>query len=109
MRTRTVSDSSDYVNGKITPIVNDDAASNLAYTSVLQAIKSNTTIAPNNGVILIYGNDTSWFGELFISDNNEQGVYFRGKSNGTLGKWKKLAMYNENGDGIETPSGVILK
>lgn len=74
-----------YVNGKITTIVNDDAASNVTYLSTLYAIKSNSTIAPNNGVILVYSNSTVWFGELFICDNT-QGVYFRGSSNGTLGK-----------------------
>lgn len=33
---------------------------------------------PNNGVVLEYGNSTSWKGQLYIGDNADQGVYVNG-------------------------------
>lgn len=52
------------------------------------------TGVPNNGVILEYGNSTSWVGQLYIGDNADQGVWFNGWSNGVRGNWKKLAFEN---------------
>lgn len=48
------------------------------------------TEAPNNGVVLEYGNSTSWTGQLFIGDNATQGIYYNGWSNGTRGSWRRL-------------------
>lgn len=50
--------------------------------------------APNNGVVLEYGNSSDWNGQLFIGDNAEQGVYYNGWNNGVRGNWKKLAFEN---------------
>lgn len=47
--------------------------------------------APNNGVILEFGNSTNWTGQLFIGDNATQGIYYNGWSNGTRGSWRRLA------------------
>ena len=52
--------------------------------------KVNNLEAPNNGVILQYGNSTSWNGQLYIGDNSEQGVWYNGWSNGVRGTWKQL-------------------
>lgn len=46
--------------------------------------------APNNGVVLEFGNSTNWAGQLYIGDNATQGIYFNGWSNGTRGTWKRL-------------------
>lgn len=47
--------------------------------------------APNNGVVLEFGNSTSWVGQLYIGDNATQGIYYNGWSNGTRGSWRRLA------------------
>ena len=51
--------------------------------------------APNNGVVLEFGNSTSWAGQLFIGDNATQGIYYNGWSNGVRGNWIKLASQND--------------
>lgn len=50
----------------------------------------NNTEAPNNGVVLEYGNSTSWAGQLYIGDNSYQGIYYSGWSDGVRGKWRRL-------------------
>lgn len=52
--------------------------------------RANNTECPNNGVVLEYGNYTNWVGQLYIGDNDYQGVYYNGWSNGVRGEWKKL-------------------
>lgn len=52
--------------------------------------KVNNTEAPNNGVVLEYGNSTSWAGQLYIGDNSYQGIYYSGWSNGVKGPWRRL-------------------
>lgn len=47
--------------------------------------------APNNGVVLEFGNSTNWVGQLYIGDNATQGIYYNGWSNGTRGSWRRLA------------------
>lgn len=47
--------------------------------------------APNNGVVLEFGNSTNWTGQLFIGDNATQGIYYNGWSDGTRGSWRRLA------------------
>ena len=54
--------------------------------------RANNTEAPNNGVVLEYGNSTAWTGQLFIGDNADQGIWFNGWSNGTRGTWRRLAV-----------------
>lgn len=51
--------------------------------------------APNNGVVLEFGNSTSWTGQLYIGDNATQGIYYNGWSNGVRGSWIKLASQND--------------
>lgn len=53
--------------------------------------KANNTEAPNNGVVLEFGNSTSWTGQLYIGDNATQGIYYNGWSNGVRGNWRRLA------------------
>ena len=70
--------------------------------------KCNNTEAPNNGVVLEYGNSTNWTGQLYIGDNATQGIYYNGWSNGVRGSWRRLAdiprtLYNNN-TGIQSKS-----
>ena len=51
--------------------------------------------APNNGVVLEFGNSKAWTGQLFIGDNSTQGIYFNGWSGGTRGSWHRLAQEDE--------------
>lgn len=50
---------------------------------------------PNNGVVLEFGNSTSWTGQLYIGDNATQGIYYNGWSDGVRGSWIKLASQND--------------
>lgn len=59
--------------------------------------KATSSEAPNNGVVLEYGNSTSWVGQLYIGDNANQGVWFNGWYNGTRGNWQKLMFITESG------------
>ena len=52
--------------------------------------KATSSEAPNNGVVLEFGNSTDWTGQLFIGDNATQGIYYNGWSNGTRGSWRRL-------------------
>lgn len=51
--------------------------------------------APNNGVVLEFGNSKSWAGQLFIGDNSYQGIYYNGWSDGVRGSWIRLASQND--------------
>ena len=53
--------------------------------------RTNNSEAPNNGVVLEFGNSTSWVGQLYIGDNATQGIYYNGWSDGKRGTWKRLA------------------
>lgn len=64
--------------------------SNACSRIVIKRVSSSE--APNNGVILEFGNSTSWTGQLFIGDNADQGCYWNGWSNGQRGSWKKMIM-----------------
>lgn len=57
--------------------------------------KTNNSEAPNNGVVLEFGNSTSWVGQLYIGDNATQGIYYNGWSDGKRGTWKRLADISE--------------
>ena len=59
--------------------------------SMLVIKRATNSEAPNNGVVLEFGNSTNWTGQLFIGDNATQGVYYNGWSNGTRGSWRRLA------------------
>lgn len=48
------------------------------------------TEAPNNGVVLEYGNSKTWAGQLYIGDNSYQGIFYNGWSNGVRGTWRRL-------------------
>ena len=58
--------------------------------------------APNNGVVLEFGNSTSWAGQLYIGDNATQGIYYNGWSDGVRGSWIKLATQNDLAKNIIT-------
>ena len=51
--------------------------------------------APNNGVILSFGNSTSWCGQLYMGDNSTQGCSWNGWSDGVRGTWRHLLMEGE--------------
>ena len=59
--------------------------------SMLLIKRATNSEAPNNGVVLEFGNSTSWKGQLYIGDNAQQGIYYNGWSNGVRGSWRKLA------------------
>ena len=52
--------------------------------------RTNNSEAPNNGIVLEFGNSTSWVGQLFLGDNADQGIYWNGWSNGVRGSWRKF-------------------
>lgn len=79
-----------------TPIGNGELSIKKAYAS---------NGAPNNGVILEFGNSTSWVGQLYIGDNATQGIYYNGWSDGARGSWKRLQDQLSN----TTGSGIIQK
>ena len=59
--------------------------------SMLVIKRATNSEAPNNGVVLEFGNSTNWVGQLYIGDNATQGIYYNGWSNGTRGSWRRLA------------------
>lgn len=52
--------------------------------------RANNSEAPNNGIVLEFGNSTSWVGQLFLGDNSDQGIYWNGWYNGVRGTWRKF-------------------
>ena len=50
---------------------------------------------PNNGVVLEFGNSTTWKGQLFITDNGSEGVWTGGWYNGTHQAWRRLFESND--------------
>ena len=53
--------------------------------------RANNSEAPNNGVVLEFGNTKTYAGQLYIGDNATQGIYYNGWSDGKRGTWKRLA------------------
>lgn len=53
--------------------------------------RANNSEAPNNGVVLEFGNSQTYAGQLYIGDNATQGIYYNGWSDGKRGTWKRLA------------------
>lgn len=64
--------------------------------SCLLIKRANNTEAPNNGVVLEFGNSANWRGQLYIGDNATQGIYYNGWSNGVRGSWTRLADQRSN-------------
>lgn len=60
-------------------------------TLVIKQALSYIDGTPQNGVVLEYGNSTIWSGQLLITDNANDGIWFNGWYNGTRGSWRKLA------------------
>ena len=58
--------------------------------SCLLIKRANNTEAPNNGVVLEFGNSADWRGQLYIGENATQGIYYNGWSDGVRGTWRKL-------------------
>lgn len=58
--------------------------------SMLLIKRATSSEAPNNGVVLEFGNSTNYKGQLYIGDNATQGIYYNGWSNGTRGSWRRL-------------------
>ena len=75
--------------------------------SALVIKKASSTDAPNNGVVLEYGNSTSWVGQLYMGDNATQGLYWNGWSDGIRGSWKKIYMEGSTND-IKFANGIVL-
>lgn len=78
--------------------------------------QANNTEAPNNGVVLEFGNSANWRGQLYIGDNSSQGIYYNGWSNGVRGTWQKLVTLadvvtsgsNSNGNYIKYGDGTMI-
>ena len=64
--------------------------------SCLLIKRANNTEAPNNGVVLEFGNSANWRGQLYIGDNATQGIYYNGWSDGVRGSWTRLADQRSN-------------
>lgn len=60
---------------------------------VFREVKQGALNAPNNGVIMEFGNSEQWQGRLLLIDNGSDGLYYGGISNGTNTGWHK--MYGE--------------
>lgn len=56
---------------------------------IKQALDS-TDNTPTNGVILEYGASTNWVGQLLLTDNGTDGVWYNGWNNGIRQAWKRL-------------------
>lgn len=66
--------------------------SSLGYM-VFREVKQGALNAPNNGVVMEFGNSEQWQGRLLLIDNGSDGLYYGGISNGTNTGWHK--MYGE--------------
>lgn len=60
---------------------------------VFREVKQGAINAPNNGVVMEFGNSEQWQGRLLLIDNGSDGLYYGGISNGTNTGWHK--MYGE--------------
>ena len=60
---------------------------------VFRAVKQGALNAPNNGIVMEFGNSEQWQGRLLLIDNGSDGLYYGGISNGTNTGWHK--MYGE--------------
>lgn len=60
---------------------------------VFREVKQGALNAPNNGVVMEFGNSEKWQGRLLLIDNGSDGLYYGGISNGTDTGWHK--MYGE--------------
>ena len=60
---------------------------------VFREVKQGALNAPNNGVVMEFGNSEQWQGRLLLIDNGSDGLYYGGISNGTNTDWHK--MYGE--------------
>lgn len=60
---------------------------------VFREVKQGALNAPNNGVVMEFGNSEQWQGRLLLIDNGSDGLYYGGISNGTNTGWYK--MYGE--------------
>jgi hypothetical protein len=79
------------LNGGITPIVSGNVQTHGANGKLLiknASVSGDST--PNNGLVLEYGNSSSWVGQLYMADNGEDGIYWGGWYNGARSTWKKI-------------------
>lgn len=60
---------------------------------VFREVKQGALNAPNNGVVMEFGNSEQWQGRLLLIDNGSDGLYYGGISNGANTGWHK--MYGE--------------
>lgn len=60
---------------------------------VFREVKQGALNAPNNGVVMEFGNSEQWQGRLLLIDNGSDGLYYGGISNGVNTGWHK--MYGE--------------
>ena len=70
--------------------------------------KATSSEAPAYGVVLEYGNDTQYTGQLYFGLNATRGVYYNGWTNGVRGTWRRLAdvpvVLYDNNTGIQSKS-----
>lgn len=88
------------------------------YTNKLCVMKGSREVnAPNNGIILSNYTNANYNGQLHIGDNAQEGLRYRGMSNGTQGDWKRVMhldssasstnWYKKYSDGLIIQSGTI--
>lgn len=83
-----------------------NTATNAGNILIKHALVS-TDNTPQNGVVLEYGQSTLYKGQLLITDNANDGIWFNGWSNGTRGSWRKLAFeQNVQAKGVELYSNA---
>jgi hypothetical protein len=76
---------------------------------VLKKCTASVTKTPQNGLMLSYGGGSNlWRGQLFLSDNPNDGVWYGGYAGtSTHSGWKRLANYNADGH-LVFPNGAEM-
>ena len=76
---------------------------------VFKACSKAVTKTPQNGLMLSYGGGSnSWRGQLFLSDNPNDGVWYGGYAGtSTHSGWKRMANYNTDGH-LVFPNGAEM-
>ena len=79
------------------PTYTTDYATTHPYIGRVCFIRGTVDTAPNNSLIISYGVGNGWFGQLCLIDNDSQGLYYRGCSDGVVGEWRKLFIESIDG------------
>ena len=87
----------------------EEAPSTHNLIPVFKKCTASVTKTPQNGLMLSYGGGSNlWRGQLFLSDNPNDGVWYGGYAGtSTHSGWKRLANYNADGH-LVFPNGAEM-